>query len=279
MKLEKEVKVLDIDPHDLSKLLETLGAEKKSDGIQKYYVYDLPPISTQYQAIKDGLSSNDPNMVRVNIAKFKLLLTEVFDLASAMDEKLLQEELDFQVPEQIAVIPDNLIKTKILKSNIIGSVFARYGINPNKWIRLRETNGKTTLTCKHIFYKNKEKFQHVNEYEINVSDFNQTNEMLNCYGYVHRAYQEKRRTSYKFCGADLDIDEWPGLKPFLEIEADDESTISTIIKKLGLANKKVVSCNVEALYKQAGIDIMTMPELKFDAPPEPASNANAKQDI
>lgn len=274
MKLEKEVKVLDIDPHSLSKLLEALGAEKKSDGIQKYYVYDLPPISAQYQAIKDGLSSNDPNMVRVNIAKFKLLLTELFDLAEAEDEKLLQEELDFQVPEQIAVIPDNLIKTKILKTNLIDSIFANYGINSNKWIRLRETNGKTTLTCKHIFYKNKEKFQHVNEYEIVVNNFEQANEMLNCMGAVHRAYQEKHRTSYKFGGADLDIDEWPGLKPFLEIEADDESTISTIIKKLGLANKKVVSCNVEALYRKAGIDIMKLPELKFENPPKPSSPSN-----
>ena len=136
MKLEKEVKVLEINPQQISKLLDALGAKKVCDGIQKYYVYDLAPISAQYVAIKEGLSSEDPNIVRVNITKFKLLLTELIDLATPMDEKVLQEELDFQVPEQIEVIPDNLIKTKILKTNLIDSIFANYGINPNKWIYL-----------------------------------------------------------------------------------------------------------------------------------------------
>ena len=43
-KIEKEVKVLDIEIEQLKNKLEGLGAVLKNDGIQKIYVYDLPSI-------------------------------------------------------------------------------------------------------------------------------------------------------------------------------------------------------------------------------------------
>ena len=53
------------------------------------------------------------------------------------------------------------------------------------------------------------------------------------------------------------------LEPYLEIECDNDKIIKEIIDKLELKDKKVVSINTEELYKEKGIDIKTISELKF----------------
>ena len=53
------------------------------------------------------------------------------------------------------------------------------------------------------------------------------------------------------------------IDPYLEIECDNDDTINEIIDKLNLKDKKIVSINTEELYKEKGIDIKTISELKF----------------
>ena len=74
--------------------------------------------------------------------------------------------------------------------------------------------------------------QAVGELEINTSSFEETNSILESIGIVKRSYQEKIRYSYKFDGANIEIDVWPMLKPYIEIECDDISIIENIIEKL-----------------------------------------------
>lgn len=47
-KLEKEVKILDINKTMLEKTLRELGAEKLEESLQKIYVYDLPSIYARF---------------------------------------------------------------------------------------------------------------------------------------------------------------------------------------------------------------------------------------
>ena len=49
----------------------------------------------------------------------------------------------------------------------------------------------------------------------------------------------------------------------MEIECDDEDLINEIIEKLDLKNKRIVSLNTEQLYKEIGIDVLKIDELKF----------------
>jgi adenylate cyclase, class 2 len=53
---------------------------------------------------------------------------------------------------------------------------------------------------------------------VQVSDFDMTNLLLNELGYIAKAYQENRRTSYVFNACNIEIDEWPGIPPYIEIE-------------------------------------------------------------
>lgn len=68
--------------------------------------------------------------------------------------------------------------------------------------------------------------------EIKVSSFDKTNIFLESIGLAKRSCQEKIRYSYEYKGAMLEIDIWPMLKPYLEIETDNYKLIEDIIEDL-----------------------------------------------
>ena len=144
---------------------------------------------------------------------------------------------------------------KIFKENLI---------NPNKWLRLRQSNDKIELTLKHVFNKKTSQIQNVFEVEIGVSSFSETNLLLESMGLARRNYQEKIRKSYIYKTAEIEIDIWPKLNPYMEIECDDNEIILELLELLELSEYRIVSLNTAQLYKELGIDIQNISELKFD---------------
>lgn len=132
----------------------------------------------------------------------------------------------------------------------------------NEWIRLR-TNGKeTTLTYKNIESKD---ISGTKELEIVVSDFEETNQLLKIMGYTPRSFQENLRTRYYLDHIELDIDTWPLIPTYLEIEGNSEEDVKRVEKLLELNESKVTTMNCQDIYlEEYGIDINQIEELKFD---------------
>jgi len=132
----------------------------------------------------------------------------------------------------------------------------------NEWIRLR-TNGKeTTLTYKNIESKD---ISGTKELEIVVSDFEETNQLLKIMGYTPRSFQENLRTRYYLDHIEIDIDTWPLIPTYLEIEGNSEEDVKRIEKLLELNESKVTTMNCQDIYlEEYGIDINQIEELKFD---------------
>jgi len=132
----------------------------------------------------------------------------------------------------------------------------------NEWIRLR-TNGKeTTLTYKNIESKD---ISGTKELEIVVSDFEETNQLLKIMGYTPRSFQENLRTRYYLDHIEIDIDTWPLIPTYLEIEGNSEEGVKRIEKLLELNESKVTTMNCQDIYlEEYGIDINQIEELKFD---------------
>ena len=63
---------------------------------------------------------------------------------------------------------------------------------------------------------------------------------------------------------EIDIDSWPLIPPYLEIEGNSDEEIRKVIEKLGLQNKDIVSCNTADVYKKYGIDLYQFRELRFN---------------
>lgn len=131
----------------------------------------------------------------------------------------------------------------------------------NEWIRLRTNGSKTTLA-----YKNVEKntVDGTKELEIEVSSLEKTNEMLKILGYTPKAYQENRRVRYMLDGIEIDIDSWPKIPTYMEIEGDSEETVLHMVEKLEIPKEKITYLNCEDIYKEIyGINIDEIKELRF----------------
>jgi adenylate cyclase class 2 len=131
----------------------------------------------------------------------------------------------------------------------------------SKWIRLR-TNGKnSTLTYKSV---EKATIDGTQEIEVEVSDFEKTRELLEACGIKHRGYQENRRNQYILDDVEIDIDSWPMIPTYVEIEGKDEQSVMKMVDKLELDKSKLTALDVMSVYDQIyHIDMNKIKHLKF----------------
>lgn len=132
--------------------------------------------------------------------------------------------------------------------------------NKHTWIRLRDDGEKTTLTVKEIEHDN---IDGTREIEIVVDNFDKTNLLLNKLGFFHKAYQENKRTSYKLGDVEIEIDSWPKIPPYLEIEGKSAQKVKKVVKLLGFDLSQTTSINTEDIYKKHGLNLYDFKELKF----------------
>lgn len=130
-----------------------------------------------------------------------------------------------------------------------------------KWIRLRTDGNKTTLTYKNIV---NDTVDGTKEIEVEVDDFEKTNELLEKIGFMNKGYQENNRIQYILNNTEIDIDTWPLIPTYMEIEGSSEQAIQDMLKILDMDNSKITALNCMDIYKQIyNIDISDIKVLKF----------------
>jgi len=94
----------------------------------------------------------------------------------------------------------------------------RNPIDPiESFVRVRDEGGKITCTYKKIPSENLG-IDSVRELECEVSDFETMKHILLSLGIPQKSYQETYRETWRIGEVECMLDEWPGLKPFVEIE-------------------------------------------------------------
>lgn len=163
--------------------------------------------------------------------------------------------------EEIRTKLQALNATKIGDFNFKRHVFDTIPSTPNRWVRLRSDGHETTLTIKEIATNT---IDGTHEWETKVDDFDTMLTILSKIGIESRGYQENTREEYKLEGAQVVIDCWPKLQPYIEIEAKDTAEVIRIAELLGYGEDQLVADNTSALYEAIGIDLKDVAELKFD---------------
>ncbi|MGW4714354.1 hypothetical protein [Nocardia sp. NPDC004260] len=138
-----------------------------------------------------------------------------------------------------------------------------YDIAPgddSKWIRLRDNGDGTTLAVKHI---TSDAIDGTHEVEVSVDDFATANALLEMLGFTAKSYQETKRVSFVLDGAQLEVDAWPRIPPYLEIEAATKDEVIRIAELLGYTEADLTGENTIKLYARHGIDLNTVRELRF----------------
>jgi len=126
------------------------------------------------------------------------------------------------------------------------------------YIRVRDEGDKITLTFKQRLGvktdDGKTNDEGMEEVEIKVSDFEKTAEFLIKIGLKEKFYEENRRIRYQLDDIEFDIDFWPLLDPYLEIEAPSWGRIDEAIKLLKLDPKDKKIFSTYQVYQLKGID-------------------------
>ena len=139
-----------------------------------------------------------------------------------------------------------------------------YDFNPkeeNKWIRLRTNGEKTTLTIKNLVTS---KIDGTQELEIEVDNFERCNLLLKELGYEPKGYQENRRIQYDLNGVEIDIDYWPMIPTYVEIEGASEEAVYHALNALGYSKDECTSRDVEGIYLDYGYNLQEIYDLKLE---------------
>ena len=270
--MELEMKILNVDEISLRKKIVQLGGKYISTSNQFLYVYDLMYINHRFLGALYELNNSENELIKnVNLNRIKNLFFEIDQILSDNDISYLQKNLDIDCVSNILNLSYSEI-LQILNSPIFKAFIERFEKTPHKWIRLRKTVSQneaneikesTTLTIKHILKNDQSGIQQMKETEIVVNSFEETNELLENLGFYYRCYQEKRRTKYILNDHEIDIDTWPGLPTYFEVEGKDREDLEGILNLLGYSFDEAVSCTTDDIYMNIGIDINNMKELKF----------------
>lgn len=131
-----------------------------------------------------------------------------------------------------------------------------------EWIRVRQYGGKAEIT-----YKNKKGtgVSDTTEIEVEISDFDKMASILEKLGcFTGQYYQENKRKQFILGDLEFDIDQWPNIPAFLEIEGKSEEDVERGLKMLGLENGERGHFGLINIYERYGIKIHDYKELKFN---------------
>lgn len=123
------------------------------------------------------------------------------------------------------------------------------------YLRVRDEGDNTRFSIK-ICGTEKGQVSDQKELDVLVSDFDKMVEMMDFLGFKPTKYQENLRETWDYKGVEIVIDTWPGLKPYVKIEAESEKTVKEIAEKLGFKwEDKIVTAVQEIFAKVYNMDV------------------------
>ena len=131
-----------------------------------------------------------------------------------------------------------------------------------KFVRVRKNAEKSRLTFKH--HNAMERGEAV-EIEFEIGDFEGAVSLFEALGFVAYRRQQKYRHTLKLEDVTFDIDTWPKIPPYIELEGSSIDALKKAARKLGLSWSKVelrdARLVIEQVYK---IPVGSMHWFTFD---------------
>jgi len=123
------------------------------------------------------------------------------------------------------------------------------------YLRVRKTSdGKSEISWKSLekIVGNTRQSEEIN---INSSDFESSKNLFHAIGLEHYAHQEKDRISFKYENWSFDLDTYPNMPAYLEIEGTSHNHVQEAIYLLGLEKHESISQGETKLIKERyGLD-------------------------
>lgn len=134
-----------------------------------------------------------------------------------------------------------------------------------KVLRLRQVGKKVFMSIKSGGEgASQSPYHKVIESELEINDFNQAFQMFESMGFTAFRYQEKYRTGYCLDdGVNLELNEFPNIPSYLEVQAHSEEAMRNIIHKIGYTLADGVKMSATDILRHYGVkdvDIVRFPD-------------------
>jgi adenylate cyclase class 2 len=134
-------------------------------------------------------------------------------------------------------------------------------VGKRKFVRLRKTKGKIKLTYKENVEQAVDSAQ---EIELEVSDLNKCSEFFEKIGLQPMRRLEKYRHTFKLDGVTIDIDTWPKIPAYVEIEGPSVESLKTMCGKLDMDWEKRFDGDAREVFRRYGYDIDNITVITFN---------------
>lgn len=114
------------------------------------------------------------------------------------------------------------------------------------WVRVRDEGDKVTMSYKQL---NDRTVHGTKDITLVVSSFDTAHAFLTALGLRMNGYYETKRESWSLGNVQIELDEWPWIKPFVELEGPNEAAVRTVAQQLGLDWNNAVFGSVEIAYQ------------------------------
>jgi len=132
------------------------------------------------------------------------------------------------------------------------------------WVRLRDKGDRVTLSFKDASKTGGANNFGMEEIEVVVSDFDKTSELFKRIGLIEKFNEEKNRVHFELDGIDIDIDTWPLIPPYVEIEGKNWGEVRKMADRLGLDWEKRETTGAMGIYRKYGIEEKDYEVLMFE---------------
>ncbi len=139
----------------------------------------------------------------------------------------------------------------------------------NGWIRVRDEGDRTTLSYKQTDALT---IDGTKETEVTVSSFDDMIAIMQQFDMNHGSFQESRRETWRLGDAEIVLDEWPWLHPYIEIEAETSELVQSTAEQLGFSMGDALYGDVMVAYRAQYPHLSEtdtvggLSEVKFDTP-------------
>lgn len=137
------------------------------------------------------------------------------------------------------------------------------------FLRLRDEGENVTMTFKSqkdfVSYEATTKDVVMIEDEVIVSNFENTRTILRNLGMIELRYQENKRIRYTLGNVEIDIDFWPRIPPYVEIEGPSIEEVLNVVEVLGFNKDDAVRYSAGTIYdRHYGIKMHEYSKFTFD---------------
>lgn len=131
------------------------------------------------------------------------------------------------------------------------------------FLRIRDEGDRITATYKQ--FAPERAIDSAKEIEVVTDDYETTIRLFEKLGLQVLSVQESKRETWRLGECEVVLDEWPWIKPYLEIEGPSQPALKKVAAALGLDWANVVTGSVTAAYRG-----------EFDIPHHMAIGANPR---